>query len=161
MTIKKWMILCLFIIAVTILSAGCITTKIPAVSKPEPPAVFVDYHRSGGISGMDERLVIFDNQVAVISSKSGSSEIELNTTDIARITALFDAASFSQLQANYPAPRASADLIAYSVSYHGKTITTEDTAIPPGLQPVITGLNHILDNTEIPASEYPTVSIKT
>ncbi len=159
MTIKKWMILCLFIIAVTILSAGCITTKIPAVSKPAPPAVFVDYHRSGGAAGLDDRLVIFDNGVAVISSKSGSREIDLNTTDIERITALFDAAQFSELQANYPAPRASADLVAYSISYHGKTVTTADTAIPPRLQIVLSVLNHLLDNYTVSTSEYPTVSI--
>ncbi|MEN6442497.1 MAG: hypothetical protein ABFC71_01930 [Methanoregula sp.] len=161
MIIKKWMFLCLFIIAAIVLSAGCITTRIPAVSKPVPPAVFVDYHRTGGIAGLDERLVVFDNGMAVISGKSGSSELELNATDLARITALFDKAEFSGLQTNYPAPRGSADLIGYSVSYHGKTVTTEDTAIPPGLQPVLSALNHILDNTAIPVTEYPTLNIRT
>lgn len=155
------MILCFFIIAVTVLSAGCITTKIPAVSKPVAPAVFVDYHRSGGIAGLDDRLVIFDNRMAVISGKSGSSEIELTTTDIDRITALFDQAQFSQLQTNYPAPHQSADLIGYTISYRGKTITTADTAIPPGLEPVITELNRLLASATVQNPTYPAVNIKT
>ena len=68
-----------------------------------PPAILVDYHRVGGIAGFDDRLVIFDNGAAVISSGPVNREIKLNQTDIDRITSVFTAAQFSQLEGNYTA----------------------------------------------------------
>ena len=124
--------------------SGCLSTKMPAVSKPVPPAVFIDYHRTGGIAGTDDRVVIFDNGVAVISSRQVKTEIALNASDLDRITAMLVQAQFPILQENYPAPRGSADLMNYTISYHSKTVTVQDTAIPPGIQPVIDEMNQIL-----------------
>jgi hypothetical protein len=104
----------------------------------------VDYHRTGGIAGFDDRIVIFDNGAAVISSGLASREIKLNQTDIDRITSAFTAAQFSQLEGNYTARRGSADIFHYTISYHSKTVNTEDSATPPLLQPVIDELNGIL-----------------
>jgi len=84
--------------------------------------VLVDYYRTGGIAGFDDRLVIFDNGVAVVSSKNVNQEIEINQTDIDRIVTLFNQSQFSILEANYSARPGSADLIKYTVSYHGKTV---------------------------------------
>lgn len=145
--IKKWIIACVIITVVAILCSGCITTKIPAVSKPVPPAVFIDYQKTGGIAGIDERLVIFDNGVALISGSSGSVELALNTSDLERISTILDQAQFPMLQNNYPAPRGGADLMNYTISYHGKTVTLEDTAIPPQVQPVLDEMNRIMKST--------------
>lgn len=106
--------------------------------------MLVDYYRTGGIAGFDDRLVIFDNGVAVVSSKNVNQEIEINQTDIDRIVTLFNQSQFSILDANYSARPGSADLIKYTVSYHSKTVTAEDTVVPPSLQPVIDELNRIL-----------------
>ena len=48
------------------------------------------------------------------------------------------------LEGNYSARHGSVDLIKYTISYHGKTVTAEDTAIPPSLQSVIDELNRVL-----------------
>jgi hypothetical protein len=129
--------------------AGCLGVKTPPVSRPPAPAIFLDYHRTGGLAGFDDRLVIFDNGAAVVSTKAGNREIVLNSTEISRISNLFTESQFSMLQVNYPAPRGGNDLIHYSVSFHGKTVMTEDTAIPPSLLPVIDDLNAIVKNAEI------------
>ncbi len=140
-------LICLILIGVS--CTGCLGAKTPPVSRPPAPAVFVDYYRAGGIAGFDDRLVIFDNGAAVASTKAGSRAIVLNASGIERISGLFDESQFSLLVANYPAPRGGNDLITYSISYHGKTVTTEDTAIPPSLLPVIDEMNRIVKNAGI------------
>jgi hypothetical protein len=145
MPIKRLVMVCILImILFGISAAGCLGVKTPPVSKPAPPAVFVDYHRSGGVEGTDDRLVIFDNGAAVVATKTVSTEIILNETEIAGIASLFDKAQFSQFQTNYPAPRGSSNMYHYSISYKGKTITVDESAYPPSLQPVINGLDKII-----------------
>jgi len=108
------------------------------------PSVLVDYYRTGGIAGLQDRLVIFDNGVAIVSGRTGNHEIELNQTDIDRIILLFDQERFLTLQGNYSARHGSADLIRYTISYQNKTVSAEDTAIPASIQPVIDELNRII-----------------
>jgi hypothetical protein len=144
-SIKKWWVLYVVLTIALVLTAGCLGSKTPPVSSPPAPAVLVDYYRTGGIAGFDDRLVIFDNGVGVVSSKTVNQEIEINHTDIDRIVTLFNQSQFSILEANYSARPGSADLIKYTVSYHSKTVTAEDTVVPPSLQPVINELNRILN----------------
>ena len=138
------MAICAILITALILTAGCLGSKIPPVSRPPAPAVLVDYYRTGGIAGFDDRLVIFDNGVAVVSSRTVNQEIEISQTDIDRIVTLFNQSEFSTLEGNYSSRPGSADLIKYTVNYHNKTVTAEDLVLPPSLQPVIDELNRIL-----------------
>jgi len=131
--------------------AGCLGVKTPPVSRPAAPAVFLDYYRTGGVAGFDDRLVIFDNGAAVVATKAGSREIVLNSSEMNKISDLFIAAQFSVLQNNYPASRGGADLIQYSISYHGKTVTTEDSAVPPSLDPILDDMNRIVKDAGIKA----------
>jgi len=145
MIIRKWIAVFIIVILATVALSGCLGVKTPAVSRPTPPAVFVDYHRTGGIAGLDDRIVIFDNGVAVISQKSASTEITLNQTDLDRISELFKEAQFSMLLGNYTSRRGSADYFRYTISYHSKTVVAEDSAVPPSLQPVIDEMNRIIN----------------
>jgi len=108
------------------------------------PSVLVDFYRTGGITGLEDRLVIFDNGVAIVSGRTGNYEIELNQTDIDRIILLFDQGRFLTLQGNYSGRHGSADLIRYTISYQNKTVSAEDTAVPASIQPVIDELNRII-----------------
>jgi hypothetical protein len=127
-----------------VMSSGCLGSKTIPGSQPQSPAVLVDYYRTGGIAGFNDRLVIFDNGIALVSSKTTNSEIDLNQTDIDRIITLFDQAQFHKLEGNYSARPGSVDLIKYTISYESVTVSTEDTAIPPSLKPVIAELNRIV-----------------
>jgi hypothetical protein len=133
----------LFIIAAVMLS-GCLGSKTIPGSHPQAPAVLVDYYRTGGIAGFNDRLVIFDNGIALVSSKTTNSEIDLNQTDIDRIITLFNKAQFAMLEGNYSARPGSVDLIKYTISYENRTVSTEDTAIPPSLKPLIAELNRLV-----------------
>jgi hypothetical protein len=142
--IRKWIAAVMIVLLAAVTISGCLGVKTPSVSRSIPPAIFVDYHRTGGIAGFDDRIVIFDNGVAVISQKIASKEITLNQSDLRRISGIFDEAQFSMLQGNYTARSGAADYFRYTISYHGKTVIAEDSAVPPSLQPVITEMNRII-----------------
>jgi len=145
MHIRRLLAVCsVAFVLICIACTGCLGVKTPPVSRPLAPAIFLDYHRSGGIAGFDDRLVVFDNGAAIVATKKASRDIVLNATQIEQISNLFTIGQFSMLQTNYPAPHNGVDLIQYSISYQGKTVTTEDSAIPPALQPVIDEMNRIV-----------------
>jgi hypothetical protein len=148
MIIRKWMAVFMVVLLAAVALSGCLGVRTPSVSHPIPPAVFVDYYRTGGIAGVDERIVIFDNGVAVISQKTASTEITLNQSELERITEIFNVTQFSMLQGNYTARRGTADYFRYTISYHGKTVIAEDSAVPPSLQPVIDEMNHIINGAD-------------
>jgi len=125
-------------------AAGCIGVKTPPVSRPAAPAVFLDYHRTGGIAGFDDRLVVFDTGAAIVSTKTVNTEIVLNTSEKEAIADLFAKAQFPQLQENYPARFTGADLLHYSISYQSKTISLDEAAYPSSVQPVIDELDRII-----------------
>ena len=153
---KKWLVTFGLFIVVLIMVSGCLGSKTPPLSRPPAPAVLVDYYRTGGFAGFNDRLVVFDNGVAVVSGKNVNYEIELNRSDIDRISQVFNSSQFSTLEGNYSARHGSVDLIKYTISYHGKTVIAEDTAIPPSLQSVIDELNRVLT---LSAVVEPTTSL--
>lgn len=144
MTIGKWWAIGIFFIIAAVMLSGCLGSNTVPGSNPQAPAVLVEYYRTGGIAGFNDRLVIFDNGFALVSSKTANNEINLNEADIDRITTLFDQAQFSKLEGNYSGRPGSVDLIKYTISYESKTVNAEDTAVPPSLKPVIAELNRIV-----------------
>ena len=160
MDIKTRAILCACIIVAAVLLSGCIGQKTQTEVQPEPPAVLVTYERNGGIAGLDDRLVIFDNGAGVLMSRSGSTEISLTRLDMARINALFSEAQFSMLQTSYSASHTNAGLVTYSVSYHGKTVTVQDSAIPPSFQPVLNELDRFVNSASNQMTNYSIVKVK-
>ncbi len=133
--------------------SGCLGSRTPPVSRPQVPAVLVDYYRAGGIAGLQDRLVIFDNGVAIVSSRTANEEIELNQTEITGIIQLFEQGHFSELEGSYSGRHGSADLIKYTITYNNKTVSAEDTAIPPSIQPVIDELNRIISTVTSVAAQ--------
>jgi hypothetical protein len=144
--VRTWTGICAVLVVTAIVLTGCLGMKTPPVSRPATPDLFVDYQRTGGIAGMNDRLVIFDNGVTLVSSGTTSREILLNQSDLEHISAVFEAGQFSMLEGNYTARRGWADFLQYSISYRGKTVHTEDSAIPPSLEPVIKEMDRILSN---------------
>jgi len=141
---RTWAGMCAVLVIIAVAFTGCIGVKTQPVPRPETPSLFVDYQRTGGIAGVNDRLVIFDNGVALVSSRTTSREILLNQSDLEQISAAFDAAQFTVLEGNYTSRRGGADFMQYSINYQGRTVNTEDTAIPPSLEPVIREMDRIL-----------------
>lgn len=144
MRIRIWLAFFSVCMIMAVLLSGCLGVKAPSLSGSAPPSVFVDYQRTGGIAGLNERVVIFDNGIAVISGRTVNTETTLNQTELERIGNLFSESKFSTLEGNYTSRRGGADLMQYRISYHGKTVLTEDTATPSTLQPIIDEMNSVL-----------------
>ncbi|NMB78094.1 MAG: hypothetical protein GYA23_03250 [Methanomicrobiales archaeon] len=141
----------LCIIAALLLS-GCLGVKTPPVTRADPPSVFIDYQRTGGFAGVNDRIVIFDNGAAVLSGRTIKSEMTLNKSELENLGALFEANRFASLEGNYTSRRGGADFLHYSITFKGKTVQTEDTAVPPSLEPIILEMNRILARGESNAS---------
>jgi hypothetical protein len=158
--IRKWWVICVLCIIAGVIVSGCLGSRTPPVSRPAVPSVLVDYYRTGGIAGLQDRLVIFDNGVTVISARTENHEIELNQTEVDRIIQLFDKGRFSALEGNYSGHHGSADLIRYTIIYQGKMISAEDTAVPPSIQPIIDELNRIIImSTTLEGTEHSSFNI--
>lgn len=141
------------------LVSGCFDAR-PAPSSPAaPPEIVIDYERTGGIAGLDDRVVIFDNGLTLISGRDVSTEIALDSPEIERIQAVFTRAGFGSLEGNYSSRRSGADVLQYRISYRGKTVIAEETVIPSSLGPVIDEMDRIisLGRTENSAVPLPTI----
>jgi hypothetical protein len=56
--------------------------------------------------------------------------------------------------------RPGADLTNYTISYQNMTITLQETAIPPVIQPVLDELNRIVARVEAQKTDRPFVNVK-
>ena len=133
-----------FLLILIAAAAGC-TETLPAVTNSsEAPTILIDYHRTGGIAGFDDRLVIFGNGEAVVQTRSRSSSFTVNSSELAALSSLFDKASFAGLDKKYTAQFSGNDYFTYVITYQGKSVTMQDTAIPSNLGPIIAELNRII-----------------
>jgi hypothetical protein len=109
-----------------------------------PPALLVDYQRTGGFAGVDDHLLLFDNGAGLISTRLVTREFQLNGTEIHRLDQILQTAGFDSLQDSYTSATSGADFMTYRITYGNRTVVTEDTVIPFTLQPVIRELNAII-----------------
>lgn len=140
----KYIILTILLIAGLLVIAGCTESRTISSGNTTLPDILVEYHRTGGLAGVDDHLVVFDNGDATILTRSKSASFHLNGTELDNLDTLFAKASFQNLSPNYTARFSGYDYYTYVVTYRGQTVTTRDTVIPRSLQPAINELNNIV-----------------
>jgi hypothetical protein len=140
----------LFLLLVIALSVGCM--NVPSYPPPDGSgAVWITYHRTGGIAAFDDRLIIYENRTAAVARRDPSlgplaGEFILTETEAGNLNALFQQARFLELNHFYPAPTPGADYFTYLIGYRGYEIQTEDTGVPGDLVPIIQELNRLLES---------------
>jgi hypothetical protein len=127
-------LICLLLL---ILSIGCTGTK--------KPDIILEYHRTGGLVGLDDHLTIDREGNAVLKRKNAQAEFALDVKTLNRLETMFNTAAFSRLKKAYLPPQPGADLIEYTITYHGHTVQMMDIAIPEILQPILESLNQIVE----------------
>jgi len=130
----------LFYIAL-IIFAGMISG---CVEMSETSPLLVSYQRTGGIAGFSDDLSIFENGSVVVTRNGGTGHCMLDDAGMKGLRMIFIQADFPALGDKYPAPTPGADYFRYTVTYQGKTVTTETTGVPPALEPVITTLDGLV-----------------
>jgi hypothetical protein len=103
----------------------------------------VEYERSGGVAGHQDRLEIKQDGRATVTKRGERRELELAPALLQRIADTLDHAKLQDLPAENPAQ--GQDLMTYRVTYRTRTIRAMDTAVPWPLQGVLRVLNEILD----------------
>jgi hypothetical protein len=101
----------------------------------------VEFHRSGGIAGFDDRLLIRADGSAHLSRRQAALDFTIPPDTLERLRTLLAEVAVDSLRAEYLPPRAGADLFEYVVTFRGKRIRCVDTAIPSELQPLVQLLN--------------------
>lgn len=106
---------------------------------------FVDYHRTGGFTNFDDRLVTDSNGNIIVTRKTETCEFVLDDDEMNQLRNVFDEAMFSDLDQEYVLENQGRDIIEYVITYEGHTVTTKDSAVPDELWPVLESLNQIVD----------------
>ena len=131
------------------LGSGCSSRPPADGGNHSAPDIVVEYRRSGGIAGFDDHLVVFENGQAIYTRREAPGETPagifyLSDKDMAELRRLLEGADFPGLAPEYPAPAPGADYFTYTITYKGKTVTTETTGVPTALSPVIGQLDYLL-----------------
>jgi hypothetical protein len=148
--IKKGLVPLLIVVVVLLAGTGCLGREAPASPGQAPPALLIDYHRTGGFAGVDDHLLLFDNGAGLISTRSITREFQVNSSELHRLDLIFRQGGFDSLQDTYTSSGGGADFMSYRITFGNKTIVTEDTVIPYTLQPVIRELNAIITSHSKP-----------
>ena len=131
-------------LAALVFLAGCVTDTREPGDSPSPPILVVEYTRTGGIAAFNDRLVVFENGQAVYSRGNKTGVFTVPPAQISELQTLLLNANFSSLAPSYPAPAQGADYFSYTITYQGKTITTETGGVPDALLAVIGRLDALL-----------------
>jgi len=100
----------------------------------------VTYSKSGGIAGVDERLVIAADGSATVTSGRGGSQrsFALGTEELSELEAELEAADFAAVDDR---PTGCADCFHYEISYGGDTVGYDEVTQPP--QSVAAVVSHL------------------
>ncbi len=109
------------------------------------PGILLEYHRTGGFAGFDDRLTIDMEGNAVLQRRNTQTQFTLDKQTLDSLEALLDRASFNQLNKSYAPTQHGADLFEYTLTYRGYTVQMVDTAVPEAMQPVLQSLNQIVE----------------
>ena len=98
----------------------------------------IEYHRSGGIAGREEQLVVLSDGTARLSRRGAmAADYQVGADTLTELRALLDRIDFRGMRDEYLPTRRGADLFEYVLIYQDRRIRTMDTAVPPELQPLI------------------------
>ena len=134
----------LIILCASVIFAGCVNEPRGPSTPENPPSILVDYVRTGGIAGVSDHLVIFENGQGIYSTWNGSGEFELSSSQVDQLRDVFSIAGFESLNGTYPAPNPGADYFTYRITYENQTVITQTTGVPDQLMPVIGYLDQII-----------------
>ncbi len=132
----------------TALLALCVIGCTGTASQVSAP--LIEYHRSGGIRGTDDRLVIKNDGTATLNRNGRASNTTVASDVMDRLRRALRQSQFGSLRSEYDAPPggggSGADMYNYTITHDGHTVRARDASLPEALHPVISILDRILSN---------------
>jgi hypothetical protein len=126
----------LMLIALAAILMGC---------SANPETTLLEYQRTGGIAGIDDRLVIDSTGKAALTRKDQEFSFSLSADELKALQNELVAANFGQLADDYTPGQPGADLFDYRLTYDGHTVHMVDTAVPEAMQPILDMLYQLIE----------------
>jgi hypothetical protein len=117
-------------------AVGGATMHVASASEPQAAGILplVDFERTGGIAGVDERLVV---QPAGNFSKDTAGKHCEGTLTPQQVESLRAGLNRADIASLPSAEAPGADFITYKVTHAGATVRTYEGGVPAKLQPVV------------------------
>ncbi|CAG0946511.1 hypothetical protein ANRL1_03059 [Anaerolineae bacterium] len=139
---RIWMFV---LLALTTACASSTPTAVPTRAPvPTTAGALVEYHRTGGIVGFNDNLIVNSDGKATLTRRTGKFEFTLAEDQVKQIQTAFQSANFTALR-EPPSKLLVPDELSYLIIFQGKQFKTSDTTMPNELQPVLALLNGIID----------------
>lgn len=106
--------------------------------------LLLEYERTGGIAGLDDRLVIQADGAAVLTRRDKRAEFSMTPRELSALKHELEEADLPSLEGTYDPESPGYDLFEYVLVYKGHTVRASDGAIPEPLQSVIASLNGLV-----------------
>jgi hypothetical protein len=125
------------------LALGALGAGLAAAPRDAPAATAarIAYATTGGIAGIDDRLVVSAGGRAVLSTRRATTRRTLSHAAHGRLLRLVAAARIERLRAGYTPRTPVADGIDEVLTFHGRTVTVaQDAAAPRALRRALDAL---------------------
>ena len=110
--------------------------------------VFVHYERYGGLAGTEDKLTIYENRTAIVTTRAGEKTFTITPSEKADLVSLFGSSGFDSVnQGDLPDTLGiEADYFEYVIEFRGHNIEAPELAIPDSIHPVIEALDEMVVN---------------
>ncbi len=105
-------------------------------------APLIEYRRSGGIRGTDDRLAINNDGTATFPRGGQDSSITVQSGVMSRLRERMRQVEFGNIPSD--TGRGGGDMFEYVIKYQGHTVRANDASLPSALHPIIELLDRIL-----------------
>jgi hypothetical protein len=130
-----------------LLSLAALITLFACGTALAKPHVIIRYERTGGFAGVENRMLVKSNNVALCYARGSANPLPagIGAQKVARLRELLDAANLAGSKRHYPAPGA-ADTFQYSLTYKGHTVDGDQTALPKRIMRAVRALQKTYDD---------------
>lgn len=108
----------------------------------------VTYERGGGIAGRRDRLIVQPDGTAELTVREKTKSVQLTDGELAKLGRELEGADLGSVPPNSTSKQAVPDAFGYRVIYDGKTVTTDDPAMPDKLRGLVAGLGALVERYE-------------
>lgn len=105
----------------------------------------VSYERGGGIAGRRDRLIVQPDGSASLTTREETRAIKLSAAELNALADKLEQTDLASLPAKSTSPRPIPDAFGYRVTYEGKTVDTDQEAMPEELSPLVSELTGLVD----------------
>lgn len=132
--------------AVGVLAGTTATSDSPDETSSKPPAsaagVVVRFVQTGGIAGIDVRLVVREDRRATVTARGAATRRhQLRAATLTGLRRTLDAAELDR--PSEPTRSGCADCFEYTITYRGQRVSFDQVSVPPRMRVALRELRRI------------------